>query len=101
MRTGNHTERRKLGEMEPPRTHASLHIATYLNPETVEKVAILQARLGLDNSKLIKPVPLPGRPSHPSRRPLSRRHRPLPRWSRRRWPSSNGCRRYRRPRSAR
>lgn len=30
------------------------HIGGYLDRETVEKVAILRARLGLDNSELIK-----------------------------------------------
>jgi hypothetical protein len=66
MHTGNHTERGKLVEMpEPPRTRAGLkHVGTYLDRETVEKVAILRARLGLDNSKLIKPVP-PPRPAKP------------------------------------
>ena len=66
MRTGNQTECGKLIEMpEPSRTHAGRnHIGTYLDRETVEKVAILRARLGLDNSKLIKPVP-PPRPVKP------------------------------------
>jgi Ribbon-helix-helix protein, copG family len=37
------------------RTRAGLkHIGAYLDRETVEKVAVLRARLGLDNSKLIK-----------------------------------------------
>jgi hypothetical protein len=39
----------------PPGTRAGLkHIGAYLDRETVEKIAILRARLGLDNSKLIK-----------------------------------------------
>jgi Ribbon-helix-helix protein, copG family len=39
----------------PPGTRAGLkHIGAYLDRETVEKVAILRARLGLDNSELIK-----------------------------------------------
>jgi hypothetical protein len=60
MRTGNHIERGKLVEMpEPQRTRAGQHISVYLDRETVEKVAILRARLGLDNSKLIKPAPPP------------------------------------------
>jgi hypothetical protein len=61
MRTGNQTECGKLIEMpKPSRTRAGLnHIGTYLDRETVEKVAILRARLGLDNSKLIKPGPPP------------------------------------------
>src|SRR6516225_7349774 len=62
----DHTERGKLVEMpEPPRTRAGLkHVGTYLDREIVEKIAILRARLGLDNSKLIKPVP-PSRPAKP------------------------------------
>lgn len=36
-------------------TRAGLkHIGAYLNRETVEKIAILRARLNLDNSQLIK-----------------------------------------------
>lgn len=36
-------------------TRAGLkHIGGYLDPDTVEKVAILRARLRLDNSQLIK-----------------------------------------------
>lgn len=36
-------------------TRAGLkHIGGYLDPETVEKVAILRARLRLDNSQLIR-----------------------------------------------
>jgi hypothetical protein len=63
MHTDNHTGRGKLVEMlEPPRTRAGL--SAYLDRETVEKVAILRARLGLDNSKLIKRVPSP-RPAKP------------------------------------
>jgi hypothetical protein len=69
MPTGNHTECGKLVEMpEPPRTRAGLKdVGTYLDRETVEKVAILRARLGLDNSKLIKPAP-PPRPAKPPKR---------------------------------
>jgi hypothetical protein len=101
MRTGNQTECGKLIEMpKPSRTRAGLnHIGTYLDRETVEKVAILRARLGLDNSKLIKPGPPPWPAKPPKPQPLSRRHRLLLQWSRRRWPSSTGCRR--RARSAR
>ena len=66
IRTGNHIERGKLVEMpEPPRIRAGLkQIGAYLDRETVEKVAILRARLGLDNSKLIKQAP-PPRPVKP------------------------------------
>ena len=66
MHTDNHTGRGKLVEMpEPPRTRAGL--SAYLDRETVEKVAILRARLGLDNSKLIKrvPSPQPAKPPKP------------------------------------
>jgi len=66
---GNQTECGKLVEMpEPPRIRAGLkHIGAYLDRETVEKVAILRARLGLDNSKLIKPMPSlrPAKPPKP------------------------------------
>jgi hypothetical protein len=63
MRTGNPTGCDELVEMpEPLRTRAGL--SAYLDRETVEKVAILRARLGLDNSQLIKPVP-PSRPVKP------------------------------------
>jgi hypothetical protein len=62
-----HTDGRgKLVEMpEPPRTRAGL--SAYLDRETVEKVAILRARLGLDNSKHIKRVPSlrPAKPPKP------------------------------------
>lgn len=38
----------------PAKTRDGLkHIGGYLNADTVEKVAILRARLGLDNSELI------------------------------------------------
>ena len=46
------------------RTERGAGLSAYLDRETVEKVAILRARLGLDNSKLIKPVP-PPRPVKP------------------------------------
>jgi len=40
---------------KPASTRTGLkHIGGYLDTETVEKVAILRARLGLDNSGLIK-----------------------------------------------
>jgi hypothetical protein len=39
----------------PPATRSGLkHIGGYFAPETVEKVAVLRARLNLDNSGLIK-----------------------------------------------
>jgi hypothetical protein len=39
----------------PPSTRSGLkHIGGYFAPETVEKVAVLRARLNLDNSGLIK-----------------------------------------------
>jgi hypothetical protein len=63
MHTDNRTEHGKLVETpEPPRARAGL--SAYLDRETVEKVAILRARLGLDNSQLVKPVPSP-RPAKP------------------------------------
>lgn len=41
-------------DKRPARTRDGLkHIGGYLNTDTVEKVAILRARLGLDNSELI------------------------------------------------
>ena len=40
---------------KPVPTRSGLkHIGGYLDRETVEKVAVLRARLGLDNSELIK-----------------------------------------------
>lgn len=43
------------GRAKPASTRAGLkHIGGYLDAETVEKVAILRARLKLDNSGLIK-----------------------------------------------
>jgi len=69
MHTDNHTDRGELVEIpEPPRTRAGLKdVGTYLDRETVEKVATLRARLGLDNSKLIKLVrpPRPAKPPKP------------------------------------
>ncbi len=45
----------KRAQQRPPSTRTGLkHIGGYLDTETVEKVAILRARLGLDNSGLIK-----------------------------------------------
>jgi len=38
----------------PPSRAGRKHIGAYLDRETVEKVAVLRARLGLDNSELIK-----------------------------------------------
>ena len=73
MRTDNQTECGKLVEMPEPYTRAGLnHIGTYIHRETTEKVAILRARLGLDNSKLIKPVP----PSQPVKPPKPQPPRP-------------------------
>ena len=37
----------------PPTRRGLKHIGGYLDPDTVEKVAILRARLSLDNSQLI------------------------------------------------
>jgi hypothetical protein len=50
---------RRDDSVPPPsaaaRTRAGLkHIGGYFEPETVEKVALLRARLNLDNSELIK-----------------------------------------------
>lgn len=43
------------GTRKAASTRAGLkHIGGYLAPETVEKVAVLRARLDLDNSELIK-----------------------------------------------
>ena len=43
------------GKVKPASTRAGLkHIGGYLDAETVEKVAVLRARLNLDNSGLIK-----------------------------------------------
>ncbi len=43
------------GKAKPPSTRTGLkHIGGYFDDETVEKVAILRARLKLDNSALIK-----------------------------------------------
>jgi hypothetical protein len=46
---------REVKAKKPVPTRSGLkHIGGYLDRETVEKVAILRARLGLDNSELIK-----------------------------------------------
>ena len=46
---------REVKAKPPVPTRSGLkHIGGYLDRETVEKVAILRARLGLDNSELIK-----------------------------------------------
>ena len=43
------------GRKQPSSTRAGLkHIGGYLDAETVEKVAVLRARLNLDNSELTK-----------------------------------------------
>lgn len=45
----------KQSHCKPPSTRTGLkHIGGYFHPDTVEKVAVLRARLGLDNSGLIK-----------------------------------------------
>jgi hypothetical protein len=52
----NRGGRRKLQEQHPATTsRAGLkHLGGYVDGETVEKVALLRARLNLDNSQLIK-----------------------------------------------
>jgi hypothetical protein len=48
-------KRETQGRAKRPSTRSGLkHIGGYLDTETVEKVAILRARLNLDNSGLIK-----------------------------------------------
>jgi hypothetical protein len=49
------TPREVKAKAKPMPTRSGLkHIGGYLDRETVEKVALLRARLGLDNSELIK-----------------------------------------------
>jgi len=50
------TARRKADEQKPVATSRTglKHIGGYVDDETVEKVALLRARLKLDNSELIK-----------------------------------------------
>ena len=49
------SNRRRPRPKKPPPTRAGLkHIGGYFDVDTVEKVAILRARLRLDNSQLIK-----------------------------------------------
>jgi hypothetical protein len=49
------TKTQDVKAKRPVSTRTGLkHIGGYLDRETVEKVAILSARLGLDNSELIK-----------------------------------------------
>jgi len=48
------TEIRPKREQQPPTRVGRIHIGGYLDRETVEKIAVLRARLDLDNSELIK-----------------------------------------------
>ena len=51
----SHVPQRKEGKHQPSPGRAGLkHIGGYFEVETVEKVAVLRARLRLDNSELIK-----------------------------------------------
>jgi hypothetical protein len=52
---GRRKTRTKEQEPQTPTTRAGLkHIGAYCGAETVEKVAVLRARLNLDNSQLFK-----------------------------------------------
>jgi len=47
-------EIRPKRKQQPPTRVGRKHIGGYLDRETVEKIAVLRARLDLDNSELIK-----------------------------------------------
>jgi hypothetical protein len=52
--TANTKPERPASKKAPPTRQGLKHIGGYFDLETVEKVAILRARLRLDNSELIK-----------------------------------------------